>query len=313
MAGQASRQSRRAVLELRHFRTFTAVVDAGSFHQAAARLHIAQPALSRQIRDLEEQLGVELLIRSARGVSMSPAGEAFYREARQVLMQVEIAGKQARRAAEGKFGALRVAYTSLVAEVRASVTAFAEIRREVPEVDWQLSMVNSDHQVDLILSGAIDVGVFYRRPPVPEELRYVDLRTDRYMLIVPDDHPLAKRRSVRLADLRDMPMLFASANTRPLTRKEMWSACIKAGFEPRIAMEVDNEVIGLNVVAAGIAVAFFNGSLAERRPEDGVTYLEIEDFEVPLHLAAVWRADRETDAIRMFVEILKRHLGPPAD
>jgi len=299
-------------MDLRHLRTLAAVVETGSFHQAAARLRIAQPALSRQIRDLEDQLGVPLLVRSSRGVTMSPAGESLYRDACLLLRHAEEAEIRARRVASGEYGSLRIAYTSLVAEMRSSVAAFAQMRRERPELHCELTMVNSDHQIEKIVERQIDVGVFYRRPPLPEGLRYRDLRIDRYMLLVPVDHPLAKRKAVRLADLRDVPMLFGSPSTRPLTRKEMWSACVKAGFEPRIAMEADNESIGLNLVAEGIAVAFFNGSLAERRPNAGVAYLEIEDFDVPLHLAAIWRADQETAAIERFVTILAEHLGPSA-
>lgn len=297
-------------MELRHLRTFTAVVETGSFHQAAARLNIAQPALSRQIRDLEEELGVVLLLRSSRGVTMSPAGESLYRDACELLRQAKSASDRTRRVASGQYGSLTIAYTSLVAEMQSSVAAFAQIRRECPELECKLTMVNSDHQVDKIVERQIDVGVFYRRPPLPDVLRYHDLRVDRYMLLVPVDHPLARKTSVKLADLRNVPMLFGSPSTRPITRMEMWSACVKAGFEPKIAMEADNEAIGLNLVAEGIAVAFFNGSLAERRPSSRVAYLEIEDFNVPLYLTAAWRADQETEAIKRFVGILSDHLAP---
>jgi DNA-binding transcriptional LysR family regulator len=296
-------------MDLRQFRTLTAVVETGSFHRAAARLNVAQPALSRQIRELEDELGAKLLIRSARGVTMTVAGEVLYREASQVLRQMDTAAERTRRAADGKFGSLRIAYTSLVAEVRASVKAFAEIRREIPEVNFHLSMINSDHQIDKIVSGEIDVGVLYRRPPMPDELKFCDIRIDRYMLLVHSQHRFADRDSIRMAELRDEPILFGTPHRRPITRREMWNACIKAGFEPNIALEADNEAIGLNLVAEGIAVAFINGSMAQRCPDIAVKYLEIEDFDIPLHLAAVWREDRETGAIRQFVEVLRRHLA----
>jgi DNA-binding transcriptional LysR family regulator len=296
-------------MDLRRLRYFAAVASLGSVHRAAAELGIAQPALSRQIRELEEELGVTLFARSTRGVTLSPVGEVLLSEVDRLLPQVEVAKARTQRAAQGQFGLLRVAFTTVAAELRFPVAAFAEARRLMPEVEFRLSLIDSDHQLEALVAGEIDLGLVYRRGELPEGMRYQDLRVDRYILMVPNDHPLTRQASVRMADLRDHDMIFASKATLPLTYADHMAACARGGFTPRVALELHNEAITLNLVAEGLAISFANSSLRERRPMQGVTYLEIDDFDSSLPLAAMWRRDRETAATLRFVDLLVSNLA----
>jgi LysR family transcriptional regulator, benzoate and cis,cis-muconate-responsive activator of ben and cat genes len=296
-------------MELRHLRYFAIAATEGSLHRASARLNVAQPALSRQIRDLEEDLGVPLFVRSARGVKLSPAGEVLLAEVRRLLPQLELARTRTQRAAQGEFGLLRIGFTTLAAEFRFAMAAFADARRSMPDVDIRLSLINSDLQTDALMSGEIDVGLLYRREPYPPELTYRDLRIDKYLLLVPTGHSLTKRARVRLADLRDENMAFPSPSLRPATYNEQMTACLRGGLTPHVILEHDSEAIMLNLVAEGIAIGFANSSVRERRPTQGVALLTIEDLDMPLHLAAMWRRDRETPAIPHFIDLLLQHMG----
>ncbi|MGB8364548.1 MAG: LysR family transcriptional regulator [Rhizomicrobium sp.] len=300
-------------MELRHLRYFAMAAAEGSFHRASLRLNVAQPALSRQIRDLEEELDVPLFVRSAQGVKLSPAGEVFLTEVKRLLTQIELARTRTKRAAMGQFGLLRIGFTMLAAEFRFAMAAFGDARRSMPDVDFRLSLINSDHQMEALMNGEIDVGLLYRREPHPPGTVYRDLRIESYKLIVPSGHPLTTRSRVKLADLRDENMAFVSPTLRPATYSEMMGACVRSGLTPRIVLEVDNEAILINLVAEGIVIGFVNSSLSERRPTPGVTFVTIEDLDVPLHLAAMWQRDRETTAITHFVDLLVEHMEADQD
>lgn len=165
-------------MDLRSLRYFATIAQEGSFQRASMQLHIAQPALSRQIRNLEEDLGVSLFARSTTGVKLTPAGQVLLAEVKELLARVELATSKTQRAALGQFGLIQIAFTSVIAEVRPTVAAVAAIRREMPEVDFRLHLVNAEEQVNLIQSGEIDVGVSYRFPPHPAGLVFRDLRVE---------------------------------------------------------------------------------------------------------------------------------------
>jgi DNA-binding transcriptional LysR family regulator len=298
-------------MKLTHLRCFVAAASEGSFHRAAARLNIAQPALSRQIRDLEQELEVALFVRSPQGVTLSPPGEVLFEEAKRLFSQVELAKTKTKRAASGQYGLLRIGLTMIAAELRFAMAAVSQLQRISPDLDCRLAMINSDQQVDALLSGEIDVGVLYRREPHPPGMRYRDLRTDRYMLVINRDHPLTKQAKVRLADLRGEPMTFVSPALRPATYKELMDACVRGGLTPRVVLEFDkfeSEAVMINLAAEGIALSLANSTLPERARTDGVAFLPVEDLAMPLHFAAMWRADRETPAILRFVELLRQHM-----
>ena len=293
-------------MDLKHFRYFAAVASEGSFHKAADLLHIAQPALSRRIRDLEEELGVDLFIRSPRGVRLTPAGDVLLEEVGALLPRVELAKTRTRRAAQGQFGVVNVGFTTVVAELRAAMAAVGDVRRRLPDVDFRLKLIPSDQQAEALERGNIDVGLLYRRPPHPSGVVFRDLRRDSYVLMVAENHRLARRNRVKLADLRDEDMMFPSPTLRPATYREMMAACLRAGLEPRIVLEAEGLI---NVVAEGLAVALYNSALAENVEVPGVTYLAVEDMNVPLVLSAMWRKERETPALLHFVDLLQDGVG----
>ena len=294
-------------MDLKRLRYFAVAAAAGSFHRASARLHVAQPALSRQIRELEEELDVVLFVRSAQGVTLSPAGEVLLAEVERLLPQVELARTRTKRAALGQFGVLRIGFTALAAELRFAIAAFAEARRTIPDVDFRLSLVDSDRQMEALTGGEIDVGLLYRRAPHPPGVAFRDLRTDTYALVVPCGHRLAGRSGLKLAELSEEDIIFVSKSLRPVTYDELMAACLRGGLAPRIILEVNSEAALINMVAEGIAVGFTNSSLEQRRPCEDVVFVAVEDLDIRLQLAAIWLRHRETPAIPLFVDLLLQH------
>ncbi len=288
-------------MDLKHFRYFSAVAEEGSFHRAAERLHIAQPALSRRIRDMEEELDVALFLRSARGVKLTAAGKVLLAELEKILPQIELAKSRTQQTAKGQFGVINIGITTAVAELRFAIAAIGEAQRSLSDVHFKLNLIPSDQQLSALHRGDLDIGLLYRRPPTPPGMEYRDLRIDNYVLVVSENHPLAKRKKVRLAELQGEDMMFPSPKLRPVTYSEMVTACLRGGLEPNIVLEAEGLI---NVVAEGIAIALYNSAMAESATMTGVTYLEVEDLDVPLHLSAMWLKERETPALIRFVELL---------
>lgn len=300
-------------MDLRKLRHFAVAAAEGSLHRAAVKLCIAQPALSRQIRDLEDEVGAKLFVRSSQGVKLSQAGEILLAEVERLLPQIELAKETARRAGQGQFGVLRIGLTTAVAEMRFAISAIAEAGRRNSDVDYRLSVVTSDHQVPALEHGDLDLGLHYRRMPLPPNMKYRDLLTDTYVLAVPENHRLTHQPKVRLADLEHEELIFASRATRPTTHDELLRACLKGGLSPRMAPQFEGEEIMLNLVSQNMALAFFNSAMSRRRKLEGVIFLPIEDLDITLTLTAMWNADRETPAIHALIDLMVEHMNREAE
>jgi DNA-binding transcriptional LysR family regulator len=296
-------------MDFRRLQYFLTVAQEGSFHRASTRLNIAQPALSRQVRELERDLDVQLFVRSTKGVRLSPAGEVLCAETERLLPQVDVARDRVKRAQAGQFGRVRIAFTSVAADSRFAVAAFAAARRAMPDVDFNLVVLKSEAQLKELSSDRLDIGLLYRRGPLPPDIAFQDLRTDSYLLAVPAGHHLIGRPRLKLADLNGEDFVFAPRSEWPLSYSEWMTLAQRGGLVPNIVLEAQSEAMFLNVVAEGLAIGFANSSLPQRRPFEGVVYLELEDLDTPLRLSAIWKRERETPPVRLFVDLLMRNLA----
>lgn len=268
-------------VELRHIRYFVAVAEECHFGRAAARLHIAQPPLSQQIRQLERELGVTLLTRSTRKVELTPAGECYLQRARAILASIDDAGEEAGRVAAGELGRLAIGFTGSATYELLPWLARV-LRRELPgiELDLRGEMLTPD-QVAALLDRSLDLG--FLRPPV----RHTDvevrvLRREPLIAVLPETHPLAGRSHVRLADLRDEPFITYPSHHRSVVYEAVLDACQRAGFSPRGTEEVRETSTLVSFVAAGLGVALVPASVqhlqitgAQYRPLAGTTH-EVE-------------------------------------
>ena len=288
-------------MELRHLRYAIAIADELHFGRAARRLHIAQPPLSQQIKQLEDEIGARLFDRAHRRVRVTDAGAAFLAEARRTLASAERAADAARRAARGEIGRLAIGYVGSVAYqlLPASVRAF---RKRAPDVTLALEEMSSSEQSRALAAGALDVGFMRRPPPIEPGLIGTVVRREPIVLALPRDHALAAVRVLRLRELAREPFVVFPARPRPSWADVAIDLCRRAGFEPRIAQEAIEMQSALSLVAAGIGVSLVPASVrAVRRP--GVVFRPIAP--APTSELMVVRRDEPPQALlSRFLEIL---------
>lgn len=244
-------------MELRHLRYFQTVAEEKHFGRAALRLHMAQPPLSQQIKQLEDELGVKLLSRTTRRVDLTPAGVAYLARVRAILQSVEAAGDEALRIGSGLEGHLVVGcvgsatYSLLPALARA-------LREQLPDVDFafQGEMLSPD-QVAALRDGSIDLALL--RPsgdPVDQaDLTMLPLREEKYVVALPEGHRLSTRSTVRIGDLRDEDFIVHAGHGRSAMYDAVVGLCRGAGFEPAIRHEVAETSTLVTFVAAALGVA----------------------------------------------------------
>jgi LysR family transcriptional regulator, benzoate and cis,cis-muconate-responsive activator of ben and cat genes len=253
-------------VELRHLRYAVALADELHFARAAARLHIAQPPLSQQIKALENELGVRLFDRTSRRVALTDAGAAFIAEARRTLASAEQAIEAARRAARAETGRLAVGYVSS-ASYELLPAVLRAFRRRAPDVLLVLEEMNSSEQSRGVLAGTLDLGFVRRPPPTDRRLAGTVVRREPIVVAVPRDHALAAARAIRLRELALEPFVIFPARPRPSWADAALDLCRGAGFEPRVVQEAVEMVSALSLVAAGIGIALVPGAVrAVRRP-----------------------------------------------
>ena len=290
-------------MDLRHLRYFVAVAEERHFGRAAERLHMAQPPLSQQIRQLESELGVELLRRTTRRVELTEAGRAYLDRARGILAEVDDAAHLARRVALGSVGHLTIGcvgsatYSLLPALSRTLST-------ELPGVDFFFrgEMLVPD-LVESLRSGTIDVALL--RPPIADRsLAVHTLRRDRLVVAVPVDHPLAHRARLRTADLADVELIVHSADRRSVMYDVVLRVLRDAGVEPRIRHEVGETSTLLTLVAGGLGVAIVPEPVTALAL-DGIVYLPLIGTDARVDLAAAHRAERDEPHLLRAVGIIK--------
>jgi DNA-binding transcriptional LysR family regulator len=300
-------------MELRHLRYFVGVGEEQHFGRAAARLHVAQPALSRQIQDLESEMGFLLFDRLPRGVRLSAAGKLFLSDARRILQDVDEAKRRAERIALGKAGTLRIGIATAVSWHGLVVDSFREFRRRQPDAELELHHLLSVHQVEGILSGRLDAGFVANLTPWHKDLAHWEFVQDRMLLAVPKGHHLTKREGIRLRDLRDMPFVWFPRWVNPVIYDRMMRACARGGLSaPRIVQEATDRDTNLGLVQCRIGIAWMTESTRWHCPR-GIVLLPVVDMNVRLPFSLIWKKDNSSPLLQKFVaqvkagKIIQRH------
>jgi len=235
------------LMELRHLRYFIAVVETGSLTEAAEkRLHTSQPSLSRQIRDLEDQVGVELLRRSARGVEPTEAGKAFIDHARLAMAQVDAAVEAARRAAQP--AKPRFAMGFLTGQEMTWLTdAMHLLREELPNIEVTVSSDYSTELAAAVAHGKLDVAFMRAEPGYGLEYKVVS--EEPLVVLMPSDHPLTAREAVHPEELRHEPFI-AMADKAKVLRQVIDAYLARSGVEVDVAQSVDNPAMVMSLIAS---------------------------------------------------------------
>jgi DNA-binding transcriptional LysR family regulator len=288
-------------MELRHLRYFVGVAEEQHFGRAAARLHVAQPALSRQIQDLEGEMGFLLFERLSRGVRLNAAGQVFLADARRILQEVVEAKRRAGQIAAGKAGTLRIGVATALSWHGMVADSFREFRRRQPDVEFVLHHQISIRQVDAVLSGRLDAAFVMTVAPWPKDIAHWQFAEDRLVLAVPKAHPLTKRDRIRLRDLRDMPFVWTERWANPAFNDQLLAACARGGLRsPRIVQEATDRDTQLGLVQCRIGIAWLPESTRWNCPR-GVTLLPVVDMKIRFPLNLIWKKDNSSPVLQKFV------------
>jgi DNA-binding transcriptional LysR family regulator len=298
-----------AVLELRHLRYFWTVADAGSFGRAAERLELTQPALSRQVTDLERVVGVPLLDRVARGVSATPAGDSLLASARRILDEVDTMSAEAHRARRGAIARCLIAAVPTTS-ARALITALVrECARDAPHLELQFENFTTPAQPGALRESLVDLGLCHATSMSAVEQRGVErthLTTDRAnCALVSAANPLAEHRRLWLHQLAGLPFLFPDRDFLPRMYDDIHGEFERNAFQPRVDATYDGLETIWSLVAQdrGWALGFASQCDA---PPVGTRSIPLEGFDLPWGLDLLQREDESRSLILDVADRLRR-------
>ncbi|XVQ10732.1 LysR family transcriptional regulator [Spirillospora sp. CA-255316] len=296
-------------MEFRHLAGFVAVAEELHFGRAAARLHIAQPPLSQQIRQLEHELGVQLFERSTRSVRLTSAGQAFLEPARRVLADLDVARRAAQAGGRGEVGRVTIGFAGASSHETLPVLTKA-VRARHPGIELVLrGQTYSGEAVTKVADGDHDLG--FVRLPVHREGVVVRLIEREFLVAaLPAEHPLARHHEIRLPDLAAEPFVTFPGTRGSAVRDALVHACVAAGFQPRIVQEAPDSYTILALVGAGVGVTLTVSSVQHIRIP-GMVYRPLAGRPNVLELALAWRADNPSAALRSVLAVAEEALPTP--
>lgn len=302
-------------MDLKLLTCFTAVADELHFGRAAQRLDILPSALGRNIRLLEEELGLRLFLRSTRNVTLTRSGHILLQEARTLLADTEAAFSRVRAAASRdervfRIGAIDSAATGLIPAL------VHDFRAVEPELELALVEDKTVRLLPKLLSGALDIA-FVRPPLVPKPaIEFVHLIDEPTIVALPPRHPLVSRDHLTVKDLADVPLIVPSPRVRPHSYNLTMRLFVEAGLTPRIAQQAEEKQTIVNLVAAEIGAALVP-HWTSRMSVEGVAYLPLRDNEGnairQLPLAAAWVRGSRDPYRETLMEMLNRNIGRYAE
>jgi DNA-binding transcriptional LysR family regulator len=297
-------------MELRHLRYFVAVGEEQHYGRAAERLGIAQPALSRQLQDLEKELGFTLFDRLPRGVKLSAAGKLYLSDARRILLEVEEAKLRAERVAFGKAGMLRVGFVEMLSWHGVVPDTFRRFRRRQPDVELDLQPLRSVEQIEAVRSGRLDAGFIFSLAKLDGDFAQMLVAQHKVVLAAPQGHSVTRLKRLRLRDLRDAPFVWFHRSANPLFYEHIMQACIRGGLiTPRIVQHAVDHATALSLVSCRLGVAFVSETARWQCPR-GVKLLPIADLDIPVPIYLIWRQDNQSPLLQRFIAQVQSLVRP---
>lgn len=282
----------------RDIEAFNAIATELSFRRAAERLGVDQSALSRRIRQLEENLGYLLVRRTTREVALTAAGEIFHERTRLLAAEVDKAVHAARIAAEGKRGLLRVAYMSFAA-IEWMPRVVREFTQRYPDIDLELKYIRTQGQKIELARNSIDVG-FLLGPFQNPQYETVEMSSDPLVAILPMDHRLSTRADVSLADLARYPLVLGNMAEWEFFRQGVLDAFAQAGEQVTVRYEASNAMGILGLVSEGLGVSVYARAIERFQPRTIMTK-PISDCAVRVQTLMVWNRAYKNPALMNFI------------
>jgi DNA-binding transcriptional LysR family regulator len=295
-------------VELRHLRYFIAVAEAGSVMGGARAVGIVQPALSRQILELEAAIGTPLLTRKARGVQLTVAGESLLRDARELLADLQASCDRALRCAAGELGELRLGVLPNYLTSAVVTNVLRVFRASCPEVKVSVGPLLSAEQVTAIGRRQLDGGIMaWRRDEAPH-LSGVVLLRDRFVLAMPALETVRSARPKRLADLTNLPFVWFDPGRSPAHHRFLMTQCERAGFMPRVTQIGGDIPTMLGLVSAGMGCAFVPESLSIVCPPT-VRLVRLPEVSDRFDVEFAFDEEARTPVVARFVQALQQVIG----
>ncbi|KQY51607.1 MULTISPECIES: LysR family transcriptional regulator [unclassified Nocardioides] len=292
-------------MELRHLEGFVAVAEELHFGRAAARLHMAQPPLSQQIRLLERDLGATLFERSTRTVRLTPAGESLLGPARDVLAAAAVARRAVRASSLGEVGRVSIGFAG-ASSYDALPRLAQEVNAQLPGIQLVLrSQIYSGEALGQIASGDLDLGFVALTTRPDLEMRVIS--NEEIVVALPKAHPLARRKTVDLNALATEPFVTFPASHGSAIHDATTRLCLDAGFTPMVAQEAPDAYNLLTLVGAGVGVALVVGSSQHIQLEH-VAFRPLRKKSAALPIALAWRASNNSGALREVLRVAEEVL-----
>jgi len=290
-------------MELRHLRYFVAVAEELHFGRAAKRLYIAQPPLSQQIQQLEEELEVSLFKRTNRRVELTDAGQAFLDEAYKILDHVEQAKSLAQRTARGEVGKLALGFVSSAAFelLPRLLSGYRELH---PQIHISLHEMEKDQQIAALFARQIQIGLL--RPTIASsELCSAIILREPLLLALPSEHPLVHKAQISIHDLVNETFVLQPRHWALGLYDRVMSLCHSAGFSPNVKQEAADTYLIIGLVAANMGISLVPASAQSLRSQ-GVVYRQLEGDTTQIEMAMVWRCDDDSPAVKAFLELARQ-------
>lgn len=289
-------------MELRHLRYFVTIAEEESFRRAAERLHVSQSPLSRQMQDLEEEMGVRLFAPKGRGIRVTEAGKAFARRARIILAGVNAAVDEARGIDEGRLGTVSIGFETGTTFMGAFLPLVAAFRKRMPRADLQLSPMSSVEQWTALRDRKIDLG-YGVYAPSDEALDRLEMSRDRLGLLLSPQHRLAQLPSLKLSDIENERIVLQPHRLYPRLHADIITAARSRGVTLRVTAEVHDLEALMALVVIGDAVTFVSEKFWKPSALVSLLWRPVDDLDHHLSEFVAWRKeDRDMPVMRLLIE-----------
>lgn len=292
-------------MELRHLLYFKTVAEELHFRKAALKLFISQPPLSRQIRELEEELGARLFERSNKKVSLTPAGTYFKKQVDSIFSQLTETKNVVKQLHDNISGELKIGYISSTYHQQLMDT-LKEMRAVFPLLSVKLYEIPTVKQVKALEEGKLDIGIM-RAPLNSDQLTVVSLFQDPFVIALPDHAPPVNHLSQWSKYLAQQPFIFFNRDYAPVYHQKLVEICQRMGFTPEITHEANNVHSILRMVAHGAGVSILPSAIKDHFPELKIRYIDLSELAITSEVVLACRSQQHNEAITWFIKKYSRH------
>jgi DNA-binding transcriptional LysR family regulator len=292
-------------MEFRQLRYFVACAESQNLTEGAARLQLSQPALSRQIRDLENELGVVLFERLPRGVRLTAPGKTLLEEARRLIQQADIAKEKTIRSVQGQKGRLTIGFSGIASRHHIAVDSLRRFRLESPDTELQIVPMGFFDQLEAMRVGMIDAAFRFSEPDPGGEFNRLTLMRENILLVTQKQQFAGRHSKLSSTDLLGADFVWIKRDYFPYLSDRLMTACNDVGLYPKIAQEVGDDFTLLSLVSVGMGFGFVYASMRHWAPRL-IDFHSVTDIKVTFDLDLMWPRGRSNPALERFIAMLRQ-------